>query len=380
MKTLDKYILSAFLKNYLISFGVLIGLYVVLDMVVNFDELSGQKTGAGGGVEGMVATITAIADYYFYQVFVIFTQLSGVIPVVAAAFTLVRLNRNNELTAMMAAGVPLMRVAAPIIVCAVVLNVILLPVNQELVVPNIVHKLQRKRNDLHREGAKSFSVLLPDNQGRWVIVPRYTPGFGRTPPKMDELHIVEPDEQARPVALIQAKSATWNEATGRWDLVGGTITTGLRPGERRSEPKPLETYDSDITPKEIMLARSGQYVDLLSTNEINQLLEKPQIYGVRDLLRVKHARWAALLLNIVLVLLAVGAIMSREVGNIRQRAMVCFMLVGGCMGTVFLCQHLAGTPPPGGGQLAANWPAILAFAPVFLFGPIAVWKLDRVKT
>src|SRR5205814_5273229 len=40
MKILDRYVLITFAKNYLISLMVLLGLYVVLDMVFNFDELA----------------------------------------------------------------------------------------------------------------------------------------------------------------------------------------------------------------------------------------------------------------------------------------------------------------------------------------------------
>ena len=39
MKILDRYVLVTFLKNYLISFMVLVGLYILLDLVFNFDEL-----------------------------------------------------------------------------------------------------------------------------------------------------------------------------------------------------------------------------------------------------------------------------------------------------------------------------------------------------
>src|SRR5262245_3968472 len=102
---------------------VLIGLYIVLDMVINFDELAEvQNRGGGGGVESTLVLIRGLVDYYFYQSFLIFAHLSGVIPIVAAAFTLIRMQRFNELTASLAAGVPLLRTAMPIILAAVVLN------------------------------------------------------------------------------------------------------------------------------------------------------------------------------------------------------------------------------------------------------------------
>ena len=94
MKILDRYIIITFLKNYLIAFFVLIGLYITLDMVFNFDELVQVQDRAvvqTSGVDSAILVIKAAADYYFYQTFYIFVQLSGMIPVVAAAFTLIRL-------------------------------------------------------------------------------------------------------------------------------------------------------------------------------------------------------------------------------------------------------------------------------------------------
>jgi lipopolysaccharide export LptBFGC system permease protein LptF len=68
MKILDRYVLATFLKNYLISLMVLIGLYVVLDMVFNFDELAEVQTKASvGGVSSVLMTLRSIGDYYLYQ-------------------------------------------------------------------------------------------------------------------------------------------------------------------------------------------------------------------------------------------------------------------------------------------------------------------------
>src|SRR5437870_259650 len=140
MKTLDRYVISTFIKNYLISFMVLVGLYVVLDLVLNFDDLADiPRRGNMSGLQSALTIAWDIADYYFYQCFLFFVQLSGIIPVVAAAFTLLRFSRFNELTAMLAAGVPLMRVSAPIILCSVVLNGFLL-IDQEYVIPRMIPK------------------------------------------------------------------------------------------------------------------------------------------------------------------------------------------------------------------------------------------------
>src|SRR4051794_10596106 len=158
MRIIDRYVLVSFIKNYLISFMVLIGMYIVLDMVFNFDDLAGLKsTDTGGGVSTVLGTLYSIGDYYFYQAFLFFVHLSGIIPVVAAAFTLMRLSRFNELTALLAAGVPLLRIAMPIIAAGVFLNLLVIA-DQELLIPQMQSKLARSHDDVHRTDIKSFPI------------------------------------------------------------------------------------------------------------------------------------------------------------------------------------------------------------------------------
>src|SRR5882762_2362796 len=123
MKILDRYVAASFVKNYILSFMILVGLYVTLDMLFNFDDLMAIQTKSGySGAETIWPLLRTLGDYYFYQIFLFFVQLSGIIPIVAAAFTLMRMSRQNELSAILSAGVPLLRVAWPIIVVAIVLN------------------------------------------------------------------------------------------------------------------------------------------------------------------------------------------------------------------------------------------------------------------
>src|SRR3954447_8962158 len=175
MRIIDRYVFWSFIRNYLISFMVLIGMYIVLDMVFNFDDLTNLKgTAEAAGVSSVLGTIRNIGDYYFYQSFLFFVHLSGIIPVVAAAFTLLRLSRFNELTAMLAAGVPLLRVAAPIIIASVVLNALLI-VDQEMIIPLMIPKLTRSHNEMH-SGSRQFAVqMIQDENNALVSAARYLP-------------------------------------------------------------------------------------------------------------------------------------------------------------------------------------------------------------
>ena len=383
MKILDRYVLVLFLKNYLISFMVLIGLYVVLDMVFNFDELAkAQATvsdSAGGGVASAVSVVAGIARYYFFQSFRIFIHLSGIIPIVAAAFTLIRLTRFNELIASLAAGVPLLRIALPIVLAGVVLNVLLI-IDQEIFIPRMIPQLTTRHEEIGGQ-ARSFPIRAMQDQDKALLnAARYHPPTLTSPAWMDQMDVIIFDPGTfMPVAHIRANKAEWDAARMEWKLTDGKIVRGLKPEERVTPEEPYDSYRTTVTPDEIALFLSGEYVELLPTSRITMLLQRPKSYGTIDLQRVRHARFTQPLLNVVLLLLAVPCVISREPARIKNGILLCAALCGACLSTVFLAHQLAGTPPTGS-NWADLWPAIMAWMPILIFGPIAVWLLDRVRT
>jgi hypothetical protein len=60
--------------------------------------------------------------------------------------------------------------------------------------------------------------------------------------------------------------------------------------------------------------------------------------------------------------------------------MKCLVYSALCMGSMFLAYQLAASPPTTDPKWALQWPAIMAWMPIFLFGPLSVGLLDRVKT
>ena len=379
MRIIDRYVFSSFLRNYLISFMVLIGMYVVLDMVFHFDELvdvdSAVETSALGNTLGMLVNIV---DYYFFQSFLFFVHLSGIIPVVAAAFTLLRLSRFGELTALLAAGVPLLRVAAPIIIASVVLNALLI-VDQEAVIPVMIPKLARSHDEMHT-GSKHFAVqAVQDENNALLYAARYFPpaANGRSLATMLDVDVLERNERLLTAAKITARKAEWDPRLSAWRLEGGTRLAQLLP-DQRPVREDIAVWRTSITPEEIDLYRNTDFVELLSTERINGLLNRPKSFGAANLQRVKHSRFTQPIMNVILLLLAIPCVLTREPGKLKQGATICLLLMGLAMGSIFLCQQIANTPPTP--ELAGQWPAIMAWVPIFVFGPLSVFLLDRIKT
>jgi lipopolysaccharide export LptBFGC system permease protein LptF len=379
MKLIDRYVVTTFLKNYLLSFLVLVGMYIVLDLIFNIDEFSELKQKATG-IEAMFGFISYIADFYFYQIFLYFLHLSGMIAVVAASFTLMRMIRFNELSALLSAGVPLLRISLPIIIAALFLNG-LIWVDQELIIPNMIHKLVRKHDYGTEADSRAFRIdAMRAEDGAKLFAARYHPNTER-PPKMEMLSIIEQDENYRPMSHVRADSATWDEQTKQWTLENGWKDRNLSPESGRSvQSERIYFYQGKITPEEIMLYRSGNFVELLSTQRINDLLQRPLSYGRGNLLRVKHTRGVTqITINMILLLLAISCVLTREPQQLKTAAMRAIVLTGMLMTAAFASQELAGQTAPSA-ILADKWPALMAWLPIFIFGPMSVILLDKVKT
>lgn len=380
VSTIDKYVLMSFLKNYAISLFVLVGLYVVLDMVFNFDEFV-QVSGQTIGEETVTIwqTIQIVALYYGHQSFRVFNYLAGVVPVVATAFTLMRMSRFNELAALLAAGVPLGRVAAPIIVASLILNNALLFVNQEFVVPGMINQLTRDRGELQSELENRVLRAMPDSQNGLLFAGAYSAAKDGAPATLEIVDHFDIGEKT--ITHITADRATYNPSTNVWSLENGQSVQIAAGGGSRGTPQAVTVIpQSTITPETIALFVSrGDFVDLLSTTRINQLLSMRTSVGRLDLLRVRDARWANYILNVILVLLTIPCVLTREPTQLRTAAARVFLLVGLCMATIFVTQSLAGQPPADS-QWAAKWPSLMAITPIFIFGIVSFYLLDRLKT
>jgi len=184
-----------------------------------------------------------------------------------------------------------------------------------------------------------------------------------------------------PTGHLQADEAHWNPETQQWDLRNGRLIGGIA-GERHSAT-PVGVYKSNVTPEEIGLYSSGKYIGLLPTRRIDQLLDRPNMYGKMELLRVKHWRFTQPLMNVVLLLLAIPCVMTREPGTLKTAATKTLALMGIAMASVFVFHQFANSVPV---FLAATptgtntWAMLMAWSPIFIFFPLSVYLLDRVKT
>ena len=372
MKILDRYILRAFFTNFLIALSVRIGLYILLDLFVNLDEFTNVQS------DSKAETIVKIIDYYGYNLFLYFAQLAGVILLVAACCTLARLHRNNELTAILASGTSLHRVAAPVLLASLAMNGLWF-VDQEFIIPHFADKLSRKHGDI--EGRLSFAVWFQaDRDNALVSATQFHPRAK----EMRGVLIIKRDDKQRMTEVIRAERAPWDDERGVWHLDRGYLirfenetTPGAtgRPAISGEElgGVPVTEYVSDLVPKELALQQATLWTHFLSLPDIERLQERFAATGTSEFIRLKHRRLTVILINMILLCLGMPFFLNRERPSVvvigGQSLLVCSM----CYVLTFISQSLDLS------GMGIN-PALPAWLPVLIFGPIAVLFMDNVKT
>ncbi|MHC4610823.1 MAG: LptF/LptG family permease, partial [Planctomycetota bacterium] len=136
MWQIDRYIVRRFLANFFTLLMLLFVFAVSIDLLLELDEfveVARDSVGPEGGfLAQVVAMIGFVVNFHGPRLFQFYAYMLGLLSVGAMGFTLAQMHRHRELVALLASGVRLHRIALPMLVAALGLNLIQLA-NQELV-------------------------------------------------------------------------------------------------------------------------------------------------------------------------------------------------------------------------------------------------------
>ncbi|MBE0536722.1 MAG: LptF/LptG family permease [Phycisphaerae bacterium] len=372
MKILDKYVAKNFLIGYAITFAVLIGLVLVIDLFVNLGEFAkNAELGAG-------AVTWNIVQYYMAQMTLWFRDMAGMITVVAATFSLARLTYNNELVAVMASGVSLKRIMAPIIFLAILLTGLLI-IDQEYLIPKLAPQLVRSHDEV--PGGRTYDLwFMADNNGSLICTNR----FDETTQTMLKPTIILRESVGpivyRVTGWIRADKAVYNAQSKGWDLTNGIyqpIAQQASEVDLIAKPEPFAFYKTDMNPEEIPLRQQEDYKSLLSSA---QLAELARTMGTRvrdqaEFYLHKHSRITKPIINMVMLLVALPVLVCRDPKRMKSAILSSFGITGACFVVTFVCEMMATEV-----FFDRIRPELWAWAPVFIFLPIAVLEIDGMNT
>ncbi|MEM0914838.1 MAG: LptF/LptG family permease [Planctomycetota bacterium] len=426
MPTLTWYIVRQFVTNFAVLLAVLMLLFVLIDFVIDMDEffqageriaqrralaqsdmagrvpvlvladLLGREDVADRAVERhgytpedaaaiaaaidvswlnkTATTLWTIGDYYVPLMLLIYVFFSGLVVLAAMGFTLSALARQRELTAMVASGISLYRVALPLIITGAVLSAAALPV-QELIIPRLSDKLARGKAELKDIRPKTVRVdMASDGQGTLLSAADFDPATD--PPQLAGVSIVERDELGAQRQVIKADQALWVEEQQAWELIGDRTLTLVDPDAPIGQPPPPAAsmlYPTSLTPTVLRIRQATAYPFFLPITTLQEIAADPAVGAVQAqrLVRIVWSRFSLVVLNVLVLVMGLPFFLARGPINPLMQSIKC---AGVCLGA-----WAGGIVALQGGGEVLN-PIAGAWLPVLILLPMSAWLLSSVKT
>lgn len=370
MRLLDRYIIKQFVQNYLILWAVLGGLFLLVDLIVDLDEfLRAGKENADRFGSALLGTAWSMADYYGPTFLLLFTVVSGLLVVAAMGFTVAQLQRSREVTAILASGVSLYRVAAPVLIAGFAINLLVLPV-QELAIPPLAEKLVRSKSQVGRPTLNDKPVNYARDEAGSLIS---AASFSVSQRELTDVRIIERDEEGRQTRLIRAERAAWSGQDKAWLLEGGRAfdTRVEADAAEVLQGVPALRYATELSPDVLITRQAAVYIRLQSLRKLeamsgNEALTPEQRGRITQ---VMWSRITTLILGVLVLLMGLPFFLTRVPGNILiNSAKAAAVTVGAWSGGLVLV------------QVGGLNPVTAAWLPVILFGPVACYLVTAIKT
>ncbi|QDU57740.1 LptF/LptG family permease [Aeoliella mucimassa] len=377
MKIIDRYLLWQFVQMFLICYISLTGLFVVIDAFTNIDHFMtfARNQDAALGV--------VMGKYYAYRAVAIFDQTSGILALVAAMFTVTWIERYNELTALLAAGVSRLRVLRPVILAALAIGV-LAATNREIVMPQIrEHLAVDTRNIGGDQGEDVFSrsdsktdIRIDGDEaivstqtiiGPSFILPSNLSAYGKQLAAEQALYM--PAEGNRPSGYLLSGVKVPTDLKSKPSLLLDEQPVIVTPHDA-SWLKPDQLYVvSDVDFE--LLTGGSEWRKYASTTELVAELQNPSIELGNDVRMAIHMRLLKPFMDGVLLFLGLPLVVSRSNRNPFVAIGIAILVVA-----LFFVVTLGSQSLGNSGWIR---PALAAWLPLILFLPVGVFLADSLK-
>jgi len=361
--TLDRMFLVSYFRSYAIVWTSLIGLYVVLDLFTHLDDFVNKS----GGMRHII-------NYYLPRIPQLFDLMAEPITLMAAAFSVSWMQRNNELLPQLSAGIPTRRAIRPILLGAAV-TLSLGPLNQEFVIPEVADKLMTARDD--PDGARAQLLLGAYDSPTGI----HFEGFAgyRKDRKVDKLNVTFPENSPSGMLHMTAAKGVYVPKRGDEPHTGGWVLSDASPDSFEG-PLPLnltvlgtgryflKVQDADYD----AVCRGGTWYIYASTSNLREMLADPEPRRRGKMAVLFHTRLTRPLIGAIMVLLGVSIILGNPNRHILLSAGQCLLMSGGLFIFNIASKYL-------GDQDVLPAP-LAAWLPVIVFGPLSFVAFDSVHT
>lgn len=375
---MDRYLLKQFVQSFVICFISLTGLYIVFDAFANLDEFmrAAEKQGSLGQLMG---------EFYAYRTIYFFDRTAGILTLVSAMFTVTFIQRHNELTALMAAGISRGRVLKPVLIACVIIC-FAASINRELLMPRYRRELSRSPKDLLGDAAQNMrpvydkaTGILFDGKNTFVdkqrihdpklLLPGNLNAYSRNLVAEDAFYL-EADEHHPAGYLLRGVSQP-SALSERKSLPAQGDQILFMPRDHAAWLQPNECFiKSDLSFEQLTGGRNWR--QFASTWELITGLRNPNYDALADVRVAIHSRFVQPWLDVTLLFIGLPLIVARENRNVYAAIGLCVAVVSLFMVVVIGCQAM-------GSSYLIGDPALASWLPLLLFAPAAAWMAQPFR-
>lgn len=378
MTTFDRYLTLFFLKIFAICFLSFAGLYIVIHLFSNFDEIMSLGKREGGQIRFMQI-------FYGPRLLDLFDRMGPILALVAAIFAFSMMQRRREMSAIEAAGIPKSRMVLPLVISCLVL-IVLGTVSRELWLPKFRKELSLTPQTWLDEDGQN-SAFQKDHLNGLLIRIRKTENEEH---EYKNITVQIPIYLSDRVSRIVASRGDFIEATEHHPA--GLLLEGIAEPVQAWKLDSLGSRDqpvvyfakghpwlvgnqvfisTNLTREE--LAYGLQVTDYSSLSEMIASLQRPTQWFSRTNRIAVHSRIVRPILDIALILVAFPIVVRFTEDNLLVAAVNCVATICVFQVSVMAFQTLGALSLVRAASLAA-WLPVICFVPLCA----VTWKmLDR---
>lgn len=316
VRTLDRYLVREVLVPTMYCFDAFAMMWIVFDMFDNLPDFIEHKAGVG-----------TVLWYYFVTLPSMIVNILPVSLLLGLLWCLANMSRSNEITAIRASGISILRTSTPLLVIGLAATLVVFAVN-ETFVPRSKERGDRIIDQLKGKSTgqvvRNFFHINPSQNRYW-----YAAQYDAVSFEMENPEVAELDDKGDETRVIYAESAHWHDNT--WHFYGvrivdrrrtsHEIVTAARTNFPSLREKPSQFQVVTRTPEQLYTRELRRYI---------RMLERAGRGGGLDQYRVEyHARFAFPWVCMLVVVIGVPLGMQTKKSGPMASIGSALLLVGG---------------------------------------------------
>lgn len=365
IRLLDRYVSVIFVSATAVFTAAFTALFVTVDFASSLGKFLELRK---------VNIVTFVLWYYSVRIPLFLALLLPMVVLFAAIFTIIKLQRTNEVLPIAASGISLRRMTFPFLAAAILTGG-LVAVLEEFVLPKLAPELARTE-EIKSSREVSFGVADYVESGLiWGLA------YDHVKQEMQQgVRVTLLDAARKPVVLAQAKRAAWDLRGRRWVAFEGIVeyVNEIRdvPGQRpqpRIDPIPPDGWPVPAPFKIESLRTSASAGDRYAFVPIREILREGRARPDQPLWKMRfHSRLAFPTSPIVLMLVGLPSVVAAHSKSFVRGLTICTFQIAAYYVAYFVLLFL--------GNHGALPPPFAAWAAPAAFGAFGLFAYSRMKT